>query len=128
MKKGMKGIFLKLMFNILKNYMNFIMIYHFCHKRITIEKVEKLVDNLHDKTEYVINIRNLKQALNNGLVFKKVYRVIKFNQNPWLKPYNDMNTDLRKKAKNSFFQEDFFKLMNNAVFRKTLENVKKQRY
>ena len=128
MKKGMKGIFLKLMFNILKNYMNFIMIYHFCHKRITIEKVEKLVDNLHDKTEYVINIRNLKQALNNGLVFKKVYRVIKFNQNPWLKPYNDMNTDLRKKAKNGFFQEDFFKLMNNAVFRKTLENVKKQRY
>ena len=124
----MKGIFLKLMFNILKNYMNFIMIYHFCHKRITIEKVEKLVDNLHDKTEYVINIRNLKQALNNGLVFKKVYKVIKFNQNPWLKPYNDMNTDLRKKAKNSFFQEDFFKLMNNAVFRKTLENVKKQRY
>ena len=128
MKKGMKGIFLKLMFNILKNYMNFIMIYHFCHRRMTIEKVEKLVDNLHDKTEYVINIRNLKQALNNGLVFKKVYRVIKFNQNPWLKPYNDMNTDLRKKAKNGFFQEDFFKLMNNAVFRKTLENVKKQRY
>ena len=124
----MKGIFLKLMFNILKNYMNFIMIYHFCHRRMTIEKVEKLVDNLHDKTEYVINIRNLKQALNNGLVFKKVYRVIKFNQNPWLKPYNDMNADLRKKAKNSFFQEDFFKLMNNAVFRKTLENVKKQRY
>ena len=108
--------------------MNFIMIYHFCHRRMTIEKVEKLVDNLHDKTEYVINIRNLKQALNNGLVFKKVYRVIKFNQNPWLKPYNDMNTDLRKKAKNGFFQEDFFKLMNNAVFRKTLENVKKQRY
>ena len=99
MKEGMKGIFLKLMFNILKNYMNFIMIYHFCHKRITIEKVEKLVDNLHDKTEYVINIRNLKQALNNGLVFKKVYRVIKFNQNPLLKPYNDMNTDLRKKSK-----------------------------
>ena len=128
MKEGMKGIFLKLMFNILKNYMNFIMIYHFCHRRMTIEKVEKLVDNLHDKTEYVINIRNLKQALNNGLVFKKVYRVIKFNQNPWLKPYNDMNTDLRKKAKNGFFQEDFFKLMNNAVFRKTLENVKKQRY
>ena len=95
---------------------------------MTIEKVEKLVDNLHDKTEYVINIRNLKQALNNGLVFKKVYRVIKFNQNPWLKPYNDMNTDLRKKAKNGSFQEDFFKLMNNAVFRKTLENVKKQRY
>ena len=108
MKEGMKGIFLKLMFNILKNYMNFIMIYHFCHKRVAIEKVEKIVDNLHDKTEYVINIRNLKQALNNGLVFKKVYRVIKFNQNPLLKPYNDMNTDLRKKSKKQFFSRRFF--------------------
>ena len=52
-----------------------------------IEKVEKLVANLLDKTEYVIHIRNLKQALNHGLVSKKVHRVIKFNQNAWLKPY-----------------------------------------
>ena len=51
-----------------------------------IEKVEKLVANLHDKNEYVIHIRNLKQALNNVLVFKKLHRVIKFNQNAWLKP------------------------------------------
>ena len=67
-----------------------------------IEKVEKLVANLHDKTEYVIHIRNLKQALNHGLVLKKVHRVIKFNQNAWLKPYIDMNTDLRKNTKNDF--------------------------
>ena len=80
-----------------------------------IEKVEKLVANLHDKTEYVIHIRNLKQALNHGLVLKKVHRVIKFNKNAWLKPYIDMNTDLRKKAKNDF-EKDFFKLMTNAVF------------
>ena len=60
-----------------------------------IEKVEKLVANLHVKTEYVIHIRNLKQALNHGLVLKKVHRVIKFNQNAWLKPYIDMNTDLK---------------------------------
>ena len=58
-----------------------------------IEKVEKLVANLHDKTEYVIHKRNLKQALNHRLVLKKVYRVSKFNQNAWLKPYIDMNTD-----------------------------------
>ena len=78
----------------------------FLPERMKIEKVEKLVANLHDKTEYVIHIRNLKQALNHGLVLKKVHRVIKFNQNAWLKPYIDMNTDLRKIAKNDF--ENFF--------------------
>ena len=67
-----------------------------------IDKIEKLVANLHDKTEYVIPIRNLKQALNNGFFKKKVHRVIKFNQNAWLKPYIDTNTNLRKKAKNDF--------------------------
>ena len=64
MKKVMKDIFLKLIFNILKTYMNFIMIYHFLLERMKIEVVEKLVANLHDKSEYVIHIRNLKQALN----------------------------------------------------------------
>ena len=61
------------------------------------EKVEKLVANLHDKTEYVIHIRNLKQELNRGLVLKKFHKVIKFNQNAWVRRYIDMNTDLRKK-------------------------------
>ena len=65
-----------------------------------IEKVGKLLANLLDKTEYVIHIRNLKQALNNGLVLIKVHKVIKFDQNAKLKLY--MNTDLRKKAKNDF--------------------------
>ena len=60
------------------------------------------VVNLHDKTKYVIQIRNLKQALNNGLVLKRVYRVIKFNQHACLKSYTVTNTDLRKKAKNYF--------------------------
>ena len=64
-----------------------------------IKKVEKLVANLHDKTEHVMNIRNLKQALNHGLVLKQLHRIItKFNQNAWLNPYFDMNTDLRKKS------------------------------
>ena len=71
----------------------------FLPERIKIKKVEELVANLHDKIEYVIHIRNLKQALNHGLVLKKIHRVIKFNQNAWLKPYIDMNKDLEKKQK-----------------------------
>ena len=98
----------------------------FLPETIKIEKVEKLVANLHDKTEYVIHIRNLKQALHHALVLEKVHRVIKFNQNAWLKPYIDMNTDLRKKAKNDF-EKDFFKLMNNAVFGKPMGNLRKHR-
>ena len=58
------------------------------------EKVQKLVANLHDKTEYVTHI---KKALNQGLVLKKIHKVIKFNQNAWLIPYIYVNTDLRKK-------------------------------
>ena len=74
-----------------------------------IKKTEKLVAYLHDKTEYVILIKNLKQALNNGLVLKNVHRNIKFNQNGWLKTNTVMNTDLRKKkSKNDF--EFFFKV------------------
>ena len=91
-----------------------------------IEKLEKLVSNLHDKTKYVIHTRNLKQALKYGLVLKEIHRVTKFNQNAWLKPYIDMNTNLRKKAINDF-EKDFFKLMNSTIFRKTMENVRKHR-
>ena len=68
----------------------------FLPKRIKIETVEKLVANLHDKEEYVIYIGNLKQSSNHRLVLKKVNRVIKFNQKPWLKSYIDMNTELKK--------------------------------
>ena len=94
-------------------------------KNMKIEKVEKLVSNLYDKIEYVIHIRNVKQALNHALVLKNVHRVIKFNQNAWLEPYIDMNTDLTKKAKNDF-EKFFFKLINNVVFRKIMENVIKR--
>ena len=66
-------------------------------------------------TEYVIHKRNLKQALNHGLVLKKIHEVIKFNENAWLKSYNDMNTDLRKKAKNDF-KKDFFQVNEYCRF------------
>ena len=93
---------------------------------LEIIKIEKIVANLHDKTEYVIHTKNLKQALIHGLVLKKVYKVIKLTQNSLLKPYINMNTDGRKKAKNDF-EKDFFKLMNCAVFGKTMGNVSKYR-
>ena len=90
------------------------------------EKVENLLANSDDKTKYFVHIRNLKQALNHGSVFKKVHRVIRFNENPWLKPYIDMNTNLRKTSKNDF-EKYFFKLMNNADFGTNTENLRRQR-
>ena len=71
-------------------------------------------------------MRALKQALNHGLILKSVHRAIQFNQEAWLKPYIDMNTKLKKGAKNEF-EKDFFKLINNFVFGKTMENLTKYR-
>ena len=95
-------------------------------KRKKIDKCKKLVCNLRNKKKYVVHIKLLRQALNHGLKFKKVHRIIEFNQEVWLKPYIDMNTELRKLAKNNF-EKDFFKLMNNAVFGKAMENIRKHR-
>ena len=78
----------------------------FLTERMKIEKIEKLVANLHDKEEYVRHTRNLRHALNHGLMLKKVHRVINFNQKSSLKLYIDMNTQLRRKGKNDF--ERFF--------------------
>ena len=91
-----------------------------------INKCNKLLCNLYDKNNYVVHISSLKQALNHGLIFKKVHRVIQLNQEAWLKEYIDTNTELRKQAENDF-EKDFFKLMNNSVFGKTMENVRKHR-
>ena len=97
----------------------------FLLEQMKVNKCNKLVCNLFDNKN-VVHIRSLKQALNHGLILKKVHRVIQFHQETWLKLYIDMNTELRKQAKNDF-EKDFFKLMNNSVFGKTMENVRKHR-
>ena len=110
-----------------KNLLNLHKDFLFLAERKKTEKCKKLVCSIHDKQNYVVHIRALKQALNHGLILKKVHKVIQFNQKAWLKPYIDMNTKLKTEAKNDF-EKDFFKLMNNPVFGKTMENVRKHRY
>ena len=98
----------------------------FLPERMKIDKCNKLVCNLFNKKKYVAPRNSLKQALNHGLKLKKGHRIIEFNQEAWLKPYIDMNTQLRKAAKNDF-EKYLFKLMNNSAFGKTKENIRKHR-
>ena len=98
--------------------------YPFCPERVKCKNgVEKLIPNLRDKTKYVIHYKNLIQCLKAGLKLKKIHRGIKFIESEWMKPYIEMNTNLRTKAKNNF-EKDFYKLMNNSVFGKTMENIR----
>ena len=87
------------------------------------EKTVKLAPNLRDKEKYVTHYRNLKFYLSQGLVLKKIHRVLRFHQSRWLEKYIDFNTKQRAKAKNNF-EKDLFKLLNNAVFGKTQENLR----
>ena len=92
---------------------------------IKVNGVEKLICHFKPRTNYVLHYKNLKQYLNMGLKLKAVNRAISFEQSPWMEPYIRKNTELRKTAANSF-EKDFFKLMNNSVFGKTIENIRKR--
>ena len=98
--------------------------YPLCPERVECDKgVKKLIPNLRDKNNYVVHYKTLMQYLSLGMKLKKIHRGIKFIEDDFLKPYIDKNTNLRAQAKNNF-EKDFFKLMNNAVFGKTMENIR----
>ena len=98
--------------------------YPFCPERVECKNgVKKLIPNLNDKTKYIIHYKNLIQCLRAGMKLKKIHRGIKFVESEWMKSYIDKNTNLRAMAKNNF-EKDYYKLMNNSVFGKTMENLR----
>ena len=90
-----------------------------CPKATSVQKLEA---NLNDKIHYVVPYRNLYQYLTFGLKLKKIHNILKFKQRPWLLPYIEFNTK-QQIAKNNF-EKDYFKLMINSFFGKTMENLK----
>ena len=98
----------------------------FLSEKMKINKCTKLICNLSDKENYPVDIVALKQELNHDLVFKKVHSAISFRQEAWLKSYIDLNTELRKNAKNEF-EKDFYKLKINSIYGKSVQNDRKHR-
>ena len=118
-----KGYLLEVDIYYPKKFHNFHNDLSFMCERMKINGVEKLIPNLYYKKRYVIHIRVLEQALKHGLVLVRIHRVIEFKQSAWMKEYINFNTELRTAVANDF-EKDFYKLMNNAVFEKSMENIK----
>ena len=98
--------------------------YPLAPEHLEMNGVEKLIPNLNNKKKYVVHYEALKLYVKYGLKVTKIHRGITFKESAWLKDYIDMNTRLRMKSKNNF-ESNFFKLMNNSVFGKTIENIRK---
>ena len=99
--------------------------YPLAPEKMIVNGVEKLICHFKPRKNYVVHYRNLRQYLEMGMRITAVHRGISFNQSPWMEPYIRKNTELRKTAANNF-EKDFFKLMNNSVFGKTIENIRKR--
>ena len=125
-KNDIKGYILEVNVDYPNELQNLHSGFPFLAESMVINNTKKLVCNLQVKKNYVVHINVLKEALDHGLKLRKVHRVIEFDQEAWLKKYINFNTELRKNALNDF-EKDFFKLMNNAVFGKTMENLRKHR-
>ena len=125
-KKSNKGYILKVDVDYPNDLQDLHHDFLFLSERLVVNNTEKLISNLQNKKDDVVHINTLKQALEHGLKSINVHQVIEFEQEEWLKEYINLNTELRKKASIDF-EKDFFKLMNNAVFGKIMENVRKHR-
>ena len=123
-KKSNKGYILKVDVDYPNELQDLHRDFPFLSEMLVVNNTEKLISNLQNKKDYVVHINTLKQALEHGLKLINVHQVIEFEQEEWLKEYINLNTELRKKA-NHDCEKDFFKLMNNVVFGKTMENVRK---
>ena len=138
MKKVIQDIFLKLIHELHNDYplapeklaVTNYMLSKYCKKNadkydIKIGDVKKLIPNLRNKTKYVLHYKNLQLYLFLGMKLVKIHRMLKFKQSNWMKKYIDFNTEKRKNAA-KYFEKDFFKLMINSVYVKTMENLRKR--